>query len=176
MKASAPHLLDDVQPYDTTELAEALEQLDEDEQHPEMIILDAPPELLSSLEKTSENDLPDTFDVKVLDGVAVVHLLPVSGVKTFEDYAADMFLTHVRHQLQIADRVDIVWDRCLKKSIKGSSREKRGKGMRRKVSGKNKIQDSGRTSCVMQKTRRNSLNFCPRRLKAVNFLLAKQWW
>ena len=39
-----------------------------------------------------------------------------------------------------------------------------------------KSQVSGRTSCVMQKSRRNSLNFCPRRLKAINFLLTKQWW
>ena len=125
MEASVPHLLD-VQPYDTTELAEALEQLEEDEQHPEMIVLNTPPQLLPSLEKSCEKDLPDTFDVKVLEVAAVVHLLPVSGVKTFEDYAADVFLPYVRHQLKTACRADIVWDRYLKNSIKGSARKQGG--------------------------------------------------
>ena len=53
----------------------------------------------------------------MLDGAAVVHLLFVIGVKTFEDYAANVLLSHVRHQLQTADRVDIVWDRYLKKQV-----------------------------------------------------------
>ena len=95
-----------------------------------MIVLDAPPKLLSSLEKICEKDIPNIFDVKVLDGTTVVHLLPVSGVKTSEDYTVDVFLPHVWYHLQTANRVNIVWDRCLKNTIKGSAREKRGKGMR----------------------------------------------
>ena len=41
--------------------------------------------------------------------------------------------------MENADRVDIVWDKYLRSSIKGFAREKRGKGVRRKVSGSNKI-------------------------------------
>ena len=95
--ASAPLLLGDAGPFDTNELAEALEQLDEYESHPEMKTLDAPPDLISSFEKVCEKAVPDTFDMKVRDGAAVVHLLFVNSMKTFNDYAANFFLHYMRH-------------------------------------------------------------------------------
>ncbi|KAG1677784.1 Amiloride-sensitive sodium channel subunit beta [Nymphon striatum] len=77
------------------------------------------------------------FDVKVLDGAAVVHMLSVNAVGTFIEYANSVFLPHVVKQLENCQRIDVVWD--LPNSIKESTREKRGKGVRRKVLGKNKI-------------------------------------
>ncbi|KAG1695759.1 Integrin alpha-PS2 [Nymphon striatum] len=79
------------------------------------------------------------FDVKVLDGAAVVHMLSVNAVGTFIEYANSVFLPHVVKQLENCQRIDVVWDTYLPNSIKESTREKRGKGVRRKVLGKNKI-------------------------------------
>lgn len=41
--------------------------------------------------------------------------------------------------LQNCDRVDIVWDLYIASSLKESTRQKRGKGIRRKVSGQAKL-------------------------------------
>jgi hypothetical protein len=77
--------------------------------------------------------------VKVLDGAAVVHFLSTSGITTFEEYADVVFLPYIRIQLESAQRLDVVWDEYTKSSIKESTREKRGKGTRRKVQSQNKI-------------------------------------
>ncbi|KAG1707488.1 Amiloride-sensitive sodium channel subunit gamma [Nymphon striatum] len=82
---------------------------------------------------------PTLFDVKVLDGAAVVHMLSVNAVGTFIEYANSVFLPHVVKQLENCQRIDVVWDTYLPNSIKESTREKRGKGVRRKVLGNNKI-------------------------------------
>ena len=37
-------------------------------------------------------------------------LLESQRFLTFEDYANDVFLPYIRHQLEGADRVDVVWD------------------------------------------------------------------
>ena len=50
-----------------------------------------------------------SFDVRVLDGTAVVQLLPVTGVRTFEGYAAEIFNPHVIKQQETAKRVDELW-------------------------------------------------------------------
>lgn len=98
--------------------------------------------LLSSFEQTPASeqlDPPSTFDTKILDGTAVLHFLPTAGISTFEDYANDVFLPYIRHQLEGANREDMVWDTYHSSSIKESAREKRDKGMRRKVAAPNKI-------------------------------------
>jgi len=61
--------------------------------------------------------------------------LPTETVKTFNDYCNNLFLPWIESAHQSSDRVDIVWDVYEKKSLKESTREKRGKGIRRKVSG-----------------------------------------
>ena len=50
-----------------------------------------------------------SFDVRVLDGAAVAQLLPVTGVRTFEGYAAEIFDPHVIKQLETARRLDELW-------------------------------------------------------------------
>ena len=88
--------------------------------------------------KPSQLDIP-SVDTKIFDGAAVIHFLSTAGVSTFEDFAEKVFLPYINQQLEDTDRVDIVWDTYLSNSIKGSAREKRGKGVRRKVAGSNKI-------------------------------------
>ncbi|KAG0713410.1 hypothetical protein GWK47_016295 [Chionoecetes opilio] len=100
---------------------------DDTDDDAEMNVLELGPELMTSLEEPVEADLPSTFDVKVLNGAAVVHLLQPFGVKTFEDYANDIFIPYIIQQLSNTRRVDIIWDRYAKDSIKSSARQNRGK-------------------------------------------------
>ena len=60
-------------------------------------------------------------------------------VKTFDDYAQKIFLPFVEKQLRIAVRVDIVWDEYIEDSLKSQTRSERGKGIRRRVNGANKL-------------------------------------
>ena len=66
----------------------------------------------------------------------IVHLLPTESVSTFAEYA---ILHNINKQLEKATRVDVVWDTYISDSLKESTREKRGKGVRRKVSGQAKL-------------------------------------
>ncbi len=49
-----------------------------------------------------ETEPPVSFDVKVLDGAAVVHLLPTTNITTFDEYANLCYFRHhsdcKRHQ------------------------------------------------------------------------------
>ena len=96
-------------------------------------------DLLNILTQDNQNSLPHSIDVKLLDGAAVVHLLPTTGIVTFNEYADEVFIPHIMKQLENSKRVDIVWDTYRPRSIKESTREKRGKGVRRKVAGNNKL-------------------------------------
>ena len=98
-------------------------------------------ELLNILlqESEAEKESPVSFDVKILDGAVIVHLLSPANATTFDDYANNVFIPYVKRQLDTSRRVDVVWDVYVASSIKESTREKRGKGIRRKVAGKNKI-------------------------------------
>ena len=73
-----------------------------------------------------------------MDGAVVVHCLPTS-VSTFDEYADKIFIPYLEKQLQSATRLDVVWDVYTPDSLKESTWEKRGKGVRRKVSGKTKV-------------------------------------
>ena len=77
-----------------------------------------------------------------MDGAAIVHFLPTNLVNTFDEYADQVFIPYLSKQLQDSMRVDLVWDIHLPNSLKESTREKRGKGVRRRVSGQAKLPGS----------------------------------
>ena len=85
------------------------------------------------------NDKVVSFDFKVLDSAAIVHLFQTNSITTFDDYATDVFIPYINRQLDTAERVDVVWDFYVTCSIKESTWEKRGKGMGRKLAGKKKF-------------------------------------
>lgn len=97
-------------------------------------------DLTDCLEKlcTSEGEAP-TVDVIILDGAAVVNMLRPVGAKTFQDYATLVFLPYIKAQLSKVTRVDIIWDVYRQDSLKCTTREKRGKGVRRRVTAANSI-------------------------------------
>ena len=54
-------------------------------------------------------------------------------------FANNVFLPYIKHQLENADRVDVVLDSYFNNSLKEGTRDKRGKGLRRKVADSNKL-------------------------------------
>ena len=91
------------------------------------------------LASTKQPDPPPLYDCKVFDGAAVVLAHPSTIVSNFDSYAENVFIPFIMNHLQSSKRVDIVWDTYKANSIKDSTREKRGKGQRRKVTGGTKI-------------------------------------
>lgn len=94
-------------------------------------------ELLTCIIPSTQPDPPTQFDCSILDGAVVVHCLPLTGSITFDDYAHKVFLPHLSNKR--SKRVDVVWDTYISNSLKESTREKRGKGVRRKVAGGTKL-------------------------------------
>ena len=77
-------------------------------------------ELLNILlqESEAEKESPVSFDVKILDGAVIVHLLSPANATTFDDYANNVFIPYVKRQLDTSRRVDVVWDVYVANSIK----------------------------------------------------------
>ena len=69
-------------------------------------------------------------DAKVLDGPAIVHMLQPGACKTFHTYATDIVMPYINSQLDSVQLVDVVWDRYLPGSLKQSTRDARGTGIR----------------------------------------------
>lgn len=92
-------------------------------------------DLLPCLEKLCAKQrhiLKDGFAV-ILDGAVVVQMLKPSCVKTFGEYATEVFMPYITAQLRTACRVDLVWDRYDSNSLKATARASRGLAVRRLV-------------------------------------------
>jgi len=85
------------------------------------------------LEKKQSTNTP-VVNAKLFDGAAVVQMLNPGTAKTFQEYADTVFLPYISNHLATAQRVDIVWDVYIPDSLKDVTRQKRGKGIRRRVS------------------------------------------
>eukprot|EP00057_Strongylocentrotus_purpuratus_P020933 XP_011675407.1 PREDICTED: uncharacterized protein LOC100891484 [Strongylocentrotus purpuratus] len=95
--------------------------------------------LLTCLNTNGQGEPPAQVDCKIFDGAALVHGLPATSVSTFEDYARTVFKPVLNRELQGVRRLDLVWDRYLACSIKESTRQKRGSGVRTNVASKTKM-------------------------------------
>ena len=58
---------------------------------------------------------------------------------TFCEYVDKIFIPYLTKQLEQTTQIDIVWDTYLQDSVKESTREKRGKGICRKVTSHAKL-------------------------------------
>ena len=97
-------------------------------------------DLLSCLgESTMHREAPMIFHAKIFDGPAIIHSLSTKQASTFEKYGDEVFLPWTNQQLSNCDRIDIVWDQYVAGSLKDSTREKRGKGIRQKVQAQTKL-------------------------------------
>ena len=66
----------------------------------------------------------------------MVNMLVPAG-KTFQDYASNTVVPYIANISKNVCRIDLVWDRYFEDSFKGGTREKRGLGVRRKVTSSN---------------------------------------
>ena len=57
-------------------------------------------DLLKDLQGTDVHLQPDTFDCLVVDGGAIVHILNISYVQTFAEYADKVFLAFIKRELR----------------------------------------------------------------------------
>ena len=77
---------------------------------------------------------PTPIDVAIIDGAAAINMLKLTNtVKTFQEYADLVFIPYVKGPLQHVQRLDIIWDEYVPNSLKATTREKRGRGIRRRV-------------------------------------------
>ena len=91
--------------------------------------LDTKSDIVRCLEYAIEeqDDITPSVEVVVLDGHAIVRMLKPASAIHFREYAQDVFLAYVEHQLDKAQRVDVVWDDYRSDSLKAQTRDMRGK-------------------------------------------------
>ena len=80
-----------------------------------------------------------SVEAVIIDGAALVNMLRPGTSKTCDEYASIVFLPYTCRQLELVNRIDVVWDVYIADSLKGAAREKRGKGIRRRVESRNSI-------------------------------------
>lgn len=85
-----------------------------------------------AVEHTEHNEAP-AVDAKVFDGPAIVNMLRPNDSKTFIEYISSVLQPYIEHQLRSAARLDLVFDRYFKDSLKSGTRSNRGSGVRRVV-------------------------------------------
>ena len=66
-------------------------------------------------------------------------MLKPSSAETFGDYACDVLLPYVKLQLDKAQQVNIIWDDYRPRLLNEQTRQKRGKGVRHRVSPQNMV-------------------------------------
>lgn len=76
---------------------------------------------------------------KILDWPAIVHMLSPGQSITFQDYVDSIFLPFLTNELASVLRLDLVWDRYDPASLKNMTRDKRGQGVRTRVTPSTKI-------------------------------------
>ena len=84
---------------------------------------------------------PPTVDAIISDCPAVVHLLDPRTARTFSDYAGRVFQPYIDRQLQLHEtqRIALVGIIYIPDSLESSTRQKRGKGIRRRVLSKTNV-------------------------------------
>ena len=72
-------------------------------------------------------------DAKLFDGTALVQMLGPKLMATFQEYLEVIFLPYIKRQFDSVKRIDIMFDVYKSDSLKSSTRERRGCGVRRRV-------------------------------------------
>ncbi|CAC5423003.1 unnamed protein product [Mytilus coruscus] len=88
------------------------------------------------ISKTIDNS---QVNATIIDGAAVVNMLKPGAAKTFHDYAVKVFVPYIVNRNSDVGRVDVVWDTYVENSLKSATREKRRKGIRRRVQAQTNI-------------------------------------
>ena len=81
----------------------------------------------------TETKSAPVVDATILDGAAIVQMLNPVVAKTFQEYVNIVFAPYISTQLEKVHQPDLVWDVYLPDSLKGTTRQKTGKGVRKRV-------------------------------------------
>ena len=73
------------------------------------------------------------FDCKILDGMTPFHLLNPISTNRFIDYIENLFICHIKRELECCYRIDIVWDQYFSHSIKESTTKNARSGVKKKL-------------------------------------------
>ena len=87
-----------------------------------------------AVQHTERSERP-AVDAKIFDGPAIVNMLKPNDSKTFDGYVSSVIQPFIEHHLRTAARLDLVFDRYFKDSLKSHTRSNRGVGVRRLVKG-----------------------------------------
>ena len=68
-------------------------------------------------------------DAHVIDGAAEINMLKPLNTGTFEEYGRSVIIPYIENQLRSTHRLDIVFNRYFSRSLKNSTRKKRGVGI-----------------------------------------------
>ena len=96
----------------------------------------------------------------ILDGAAVVQMQNCGTTRTFKDYGELVIALYISAQLEKCNRVDLVWDVYVLASLKASTRQKRGKGTRKRVAASTVMPKNWKTFYVSMRTKLNCLRSC----------------
>ena len=80
-----------------------------------------------------------SLSCSMADTLSILYLEKQQKEKLLTYILRRYFLPRILHELDLSSRVDVVWDRYLPMSIKGSTREKRGHSSRQRVTGLSKV-------------------------------------
>ena len=80
-----------------------------------------------------KSDIEPEADFIIIDGSALLNALPTQASKTFDDYAKNDVFPTIEALSAKYKRTDVVFDVYLPCSLKSETREKRGQGIRRRV-------------------------------------------
>ena len=90
-------------------------------------------ELLSCVEVDCPSDF-DEADAKLIDRAHMAHFLMLdASIKSFRDYADKKVIPYIERQLANTKIVYVIWDRNLPDSLKSTTRQRRGTGIRQRM-------------------------------------------
>ena len=85
------------------------------------------------MEKQVDTAKSPNPSVVILDGAFCFQMLKPKFCKTFQEYSEQVFLPYIKQSLEKVQRLDLVFHGYNHKSLKPSTREKKGTGARRRV-------------------------------------------
>jgi len=60
-------------------------------------------------------------------------MLKPGSANNFAEYASQIFIPYFSSKFKNASRIDLIWDKYIQESLKGITRAKHGKGVRKHV-------------------------------------------
>lgn len=89
--------------------------------------------------------------------------------QTFGDYSKTVFIPYVQHQLKSVNRLDIVWDIYVPNSLKSSTRERRGNGIRRRVEPSSKVPGNWQSFLHVDENKTELFHMLAEEITRINF-------